>query len=375
MPDFTNAELMDFICRVLKKVHAIESKLDQFLGIKSDEDVEKDVEKDIPALQIEIPVPQEKPDLSFNFNPINDDEELQEISNLINNDPEYLQNLRLFMQSKQNLCLEHFFTENFLLGYNLSGLYGKKKLEDLAPYEKVYVYTRKLNGEDPTFIRKFVMNEIHRIKKRVSRRARHRLNMRLRDYENLEEGQIPVDHDYQNFNEDSLSIDEENSQLDIKNEPFDENSDSDEPLIKLVPSTSMACTSDNKPTGFPHEPINTKKELIIVDERIMEDPEYLEELRNHFSSLNRDNVCRLDQLFTDEFLFSYTYLGMSDRDKLTDLMLYQQVYFHLKRIKGATLEDIAYDAKTELRRMKKRVYARHEPRRGNPTPSKRTKLS
>ncbi|XP_063705603.1 uncharacterized protein LOC134834760 [Culicoides brevitarsis] len=380
MPDYTNTELMEFICRVLKKVHAIESKLDQFLGIKNDDD---DEEKDQTASPFDILTLNDNVDLSFNFNPINDDKELQEVTDLINKDPKYLQNLRLLMQSKRKFCLEDIFTEKFLLGCNLCGINGKRKLEGLAPFEKVYVYVLKLNGEDPKYIRKLVMSKISQINHRVSRRARHKLQKRLKAYEGLEEGQIPVDHDYQRseFNEDSLSLDEDDSQLDIvKNEPFDEDSDSNEPLAKLVPSAGEEPSSSLEPTksvtplrGFPFEPIKTKKEMSIVDERIKEDPEYLEQLRKHFSR-NRDNVCRLDQLFTSELMFTYNYSGMHDREKLTDLTLYKDIYFHLKRIQGATLEDIEFDAKSELRRMKKRVYSRNETRRIKPPPCKKTKI-
>lgn len=43
------------------------------------------------------------------------------------------------MQKKTNLNLEDMFTEEFLIRYNLKGTNGKKKLEGLIPYERIFV--------------------------------------------------------------------------------------------------------------------------------------------------------------------------------------------------------------------------------------------
>lgn len=98
---------------------------------------------------------------------------------------------------------------------------------------------------------------------------------------------------------------------------------------------------------------------------------------------SNDNQFTLDQLFTEEFLHSYNLYGTKDRKKLSDLLPYKAVYFRkfqilrflkvilanqrkfldLKKEHGLSLKEIEMDATKQLRRMKKRLYARQKRNR------------
>lgn len=130
MPDTSNDDLKQLIQHIIKRIDVIESKLDLLL-----------VEKNEPQCTIPTittPLDDCNVDQTFEFAPIANDEDLELVSTLIEEDGRYVENLRLMLLNKDKFSLEDVFTETFLLQYNLTGLYGKRKLEGLSPYELIY---------------------------------------------------------------------------------------------------------------------------------------------------------------------------------------------------------------------------------------------
>lgn len=84
----------------------------------------------------------EDDDEDFIFNPIRDENQLKKVTQKIKSNPRFLKQLRLQIVEDSNdgkITLKQLFTADFIDGYNLSGIRGKKKLIDLAIYKSVYL--------------------------------------------------------------------------------------------------------------------------------------------------------------------------------------------------------------------------------------------
>lgn len=84
----------------------------------------------------------EDEDEDFIFTPIRDDNQLKKVTQKIQTDPRFLKHLRLQIVEDSDdgkITLKQLFTADFIDGYNLSGIRGKKRLIDLPLYKSVYL--------------------------------------------------------------------------------------------------------------------------------------------------------------------------------------------------------------------------------------------
>uniref|UniRef100_A0A336L097 CSON002866 protein n=1 Tax=Culicoides sonorensis TaxID=179676 RepID=A0A336L097_CULSO len=70
--------------------------------------------------------------------PIKNDKELDFVTKKLQNDEKYKKQARALMRLHDDLKIDHIFTQEFLYEYNLTGVNGKKKLENLLPYTEIY---------------------------------------------------------------------------------------------------------------------------------------------------------------------------------------------------------------------------------------------
>ncbi|XP_063704547.1 uncharacterized protein LOC134833967 [Culicoides brevitarsis] len=407
MPDTTNEELKRLIQYIIVKVRTIETKLDA-LCLDREQQLEKESKSKAPNVVVvqEIsqtddletepktksspvsyvirsplkkisPGKQQKPKIvrakspsNFHFTPINDDKELSVISKKILHDPFYKSDLQTYIKSKGDIKLENIFSLDFLLKCNHTGANGQRNMENLVPYQQIFRELLLRSGKHMVQIRTMSLEEINRLKNRVrmanirnkekfgtvvaTKTADKSLDVNENDADEQESAVTSItEHNYATGTETKHGDDEL-----IEEILFEE---VEEDMVETLEQESMPATAEidegddetesetEVSQGEVFKPIASEADLARVSFKIRSDANFLKELRLKMVNEAKIGPCNLEQLFTPEYLRNINY------QKITQLLPYEAVYCFLKKQIGQSDAYIEDDAKTELRKVKKRL--------------------
>lgn len=227
------------------------------------------------------------------------------------------------------------------------------------------------NGDTPEDIQKAAKHELHNIKKRVRKRKINKIQCnQINPLEDTEAQDENVD---QFFEEEPLICKLEMEDELVDNEDIEaaneQNSTMDTTCYAGPGQLYIDETTQNDDYVISFTIINNDEDLETVTRKIKTDPQYLKQLRQRMLDESKDGHCKLEQLFSVDFLENYNLYGIYDRKKLADLTIYKSVYFYLKKHQGLSLKQIEIDATKELRKFKKRMYARRKIQRKRAEPS------
>uniref|UniRef100_A0A336LSG6 CSON002469 protein n=1 Tax=Culicoides sonorensis TaxID=179676 RepID=A0A336LSG6_CULSO len=338
MPDITNEHLMKLIYRVIKKVDLIEEKLNQVIDYVESQ---KKHQPDKSQLEEED---------EFKYRPIGNDKELDYISTKIENDEIYKRNLRNHIKSIPYFALEDIFTEDFLCEID-----EEKPLEDLIPYEDIFVYLKRKEGMINKNIKSLASSELARIKDRIKHRKDLSKKRKIEECYNSNES----------FNERTKNEEIESEFIEFVEVDDDTQSETDEEsnqksAKKLVPVTYIKevkktedYLDDDDDDYFTK--IENLQDLARVCEKIRTRPSYLKSVRKQFLRSCEGGMIRLNDLFTEEFISGYNISGLHGMKNLTKLLPYQTIYLYIKKKLGISMNDIEAQARAEVNQIKGRL--------------------
>ncbi|XP_063704548.1 uncharacterized protein LOC134833968 [Culicoides brevitarsis] len=362
MPEPTNYELKKLIHQVIVKIQTIETKLDLLLD---ENNAKREVEvKQAPVYVEQIEVvrssPKKKP--KFSFSPIKDDKELDLISKKIQKDKEFKNSLLNYMKYKPDLKLEDLFTADFLLQCNHTGAQKRRNVENLVPYQQIYIEHYKRLGKSLSQIKKLSLDQLYRVKNRVrmNRLRKRGKNTEEIEYEDDDEELYEQEMDHEDTIIEELEPNEEESEEIYYVESLDDENlvekieEDDENVEYEYVKEEEIVEEEESDFDEAFTPIKNDRDLNRVSRKIETDPVYLKDLRLRIVQESESGPCNLEQLFTPEYLSNANFWGTHDKISLSELLPYKEVYCYLKRHLGQSKEEIERDAKAELLRLKNR---------------------
>ncbi|XP_063705757.1 uncharacterized protein LOC134834884 [Culicoides brevitarsis] len=357
MPDYSNEDLVKLIHRVINKVNTLEDKIDQVLIELKNNQQTKQAVRFIHRGEEGF----EDLDFDFKFTPIGSEEELAEVTQTIENDPQYRKKLLAYISSKGNFTIEHLFTDVFLFDYNLSGANGKRKLEGIVPFEQIYMYLKMKESLTEDEIKRELVEKLTKIKNRVYKRR------------SLQQKRTATPAQETHFEEQRVAPRYKIEEQIVVEDPIEEVQEEEEDLshetytepgqIFIEETIEHEMPYHEYDEEYAFSPINSDADLEAVTQKIRNNPQYLKQLRLHLVNESDNGQITLEQLFTVEYLQDFNLYGRQDNRKLADLVPYKALYFYLKKHTGLDLKQIELDASNELKRLKNRMAARRKVQR------------
>lgn len=167
------------------------------------------------------------------------------------------------------------------------------------------------------------MLELYRIKNKIRMRE-YRKRQRNKDLtvsgDEKENVDAPIEleevHDFVDLNE---ITDTDESTMDTTNSV----ETGEIPNVETPNDTNTDIYDENY--GF--APISNEQDLQTVTHKIETNPNYLKNLRLQIVEESEDGICRLEQLFSLEFLQNYNMIGSNGRQNLSVLVPVKAVFF------------------------------------------------